>query len=152
MVDFAGVRPDVIKYEIRRLDGQDINQAQQKKRGGFGRFLSGLGRIVSAIAAPLSFIFPPAGLVAAGAYAGSKVGDMLQQKAAMKMVKDQDRQGGQDGQGLGQVFIPGLTQTSMDLTRDTTQVFNPTIQRHADNVVNVLVARNDVDTTMAHSV
>lgn len=148
MVNFAGVKPDVIKYEVRRLSGPDIHQAQQKKRGGFGRFLSGLGRMMGAIAAPLSFIFPPAALVAAGAYAGSKVGDMLQQKAMVKMVKDRDRQAGGE---LGQVFIPGMTQASMDLTRDTTKVFDPIQQRHANNVVNVLVARNDVDTAMAHS-
>lgn len=149
MVNFAGIKPDVIKYEVRRLSGTDINESQQKKRGGFGRFLSGLGRILGAVAAPLSFVFPPAALVAAGAYAGSKVGDMLQQKAAVKMIKDRDRQSGQE---LGQVFMPGMTQASMDLTRDTGRIFDPTQQRHANNVVEVLVARNDVDTAMAHSV
>ncbi len=152
MVNFSGIKPDAIKYEIRHLSGQDVHTAEQKKRGGFGRFLSGLGRILGAVAAPLSFVFPPAALVAAGAYAGSQVGDMLQQKAVTKMIKERQGQSGGSGQELGQVYIPGLTQTAMDLTSDTVKVFNPAQQQAANNVVNVLVARNDVDTAMAHSV
>ncbi|MBI2343180.1 MAG: hypothetical protein HYV02_02405 [Deltaproteobacteria bacterium] len=146
-MNFSGIKPDVIKYEVRQLSGESIHETQQKKRGGFGRFLSGLGRVVGAIAAPLSFLFPPAGLIAASAYAGSNVGDFLQQKAMRKMMEE--RQG--EDQNLGQIYIPGLTETSMDLTRETVKVFDPMQSQQTDRVVDLLLARNASDMAVAQA-
>lgn len=102
-MDFKLVQPDVIKYEMRNLTGEDPLTAAQKKPGGFGRFLSGLGRVLGAIAAPLSIIFPPAMIGALGAYGVSQIGDRVQGRAYQKMAENQ-----QKSQVNQQVSFPGL--------------------------------------------
>ncbi len=143
-MEFSRLRPDIIKYEVRELAGTNVQAAQHKKRGGFGRFLSGMGRMLGAIAAPLSFIFPPAALGAAGAYGVSKIGDMVQLGAAKKMMRDQQS----TEQPLGQVFIPGLTQTAMDLTRDT----GVSAGSRDQQAMGILMARNDMTMASAQNV
>src|SRR3989344_5497551 len=56
------VRPDLVKFEMRQTTGRPAWQAEVKKPGFFARLLSGVGKFFGAIAAPLSFIFPPAAL------------------------------------------------------------------------------------------
>ena len=62
------IKPDLVRYEMRMVQGQNPHVREQKKPGAFGRFLSGMGKILGSIAMPLSFIFPPAALGAAGMY------------------------------------------------------------------------------------
>lgn len=139
-MEMSAIKPDVIKYEVRALSGVPIGQAQTKKTGGFARFLSGIGRLFGAIAAPLSLVFPPAALGAAGAYSMSRIGDMMQVGAARKQMASQASAAGQD---LGQVYIPGLTQASMDLTTERAGAQSVTAPR--DQQVNqILTARNDL--------
>lgn len=146
-MDFARLQPDVIKYEVRRLSGDPIGQARQKKPGGFARFLSGLGRLAGAVMGPLSFVFPPAAIGAAASYGLSQTGDIMQGGAARKMLQQQ-----QDAQGdMGQVYIPGLTQTSMDLTSEQGKVFKPMTVRD-QQATQILVARNDLDLATAQQV
>lgn len=147
-MDFGRIQPDAIKYEVRQLSGTDIRASQQRKHGGFGRFLSGLGRILGAIAAPLSFIFPPAAIGAAAAYGVSKIGDMVQISGAKKTMEQQADQSGQ----LGQVYIPGLTETSMNLTRETVRVFDPTTQVRERQAQQILMTRNAMTMESAHQV
>jgi len=86
------IQPDMVRYEMRMVQGQDPLVREQKRPGGFGRFLSGLGKILGAVAAPLSFIFPPAAIGAAGMYGLGTIGDQMQvksyQRAAEKVQKE----------------------------------------------------------------
>jgi hypothetical protein len=150
-MQFQPIQKDVLMYEILNLSGRPAAQAQRKRHGAFGRFLSGLGRFVGAIAAPLSFLFPPAGIAAAASYVGAGIGDFIQQKAAVKVMKQQNRDV-MDAQQMGQIYIPGLTQVSMDLTRDTgMNLFSPTEAAAVNQVTDVLVARNTLDMEIAQS-
>lgn len=141
-MEFSRLQPDVIKFEVRQLSGQSINQSVEKNRGGFARFLSGLGRFTSAVMAPLSFVFPPAAIGAAASYGLAQTGDILQGSA---MRKTMEQQGSQQGAELGNSFIPGLTQNSMDLTSDHGKVFDPLQQSRQ----NILATRNDLDMSAA---
>src|SRR3989338_7489496 len=91
-MSYQAVRPDLVRYQVRHTSGDPIWAKQQKKPGGFGRFLSGLGRILGGVAAPLSFIFPPAALAAAGMYGTSQIGDVIQARAYTKQVGEQQKQ------------------------------------------------------------
>ena len=57
--------------------------------GAFGRFLSGLGRFFGAVAAPMSLIFPPAAIGAAGMYGISQIGDQMQYRTYLRMMQQQ---------------------------------------------------------------
>lgn len=86
------VTPDLVRFEMRMVQGQDPHVREQKKPGGFGRFLSGLGRILGAIAMPMSFLFPPAAIGAAGMYGLSALGDGMQAKAYGKQAEKAQRE------------------------------------------------------------
>lgn len=86
------VTPDLVRFEMRMVQGQDPHTREQKKPGGFGRFLSGLGRILGAIAMPMSFLFPPAAIGAAGMYGMSALGDGMQAKAAGRAQEKAQRE------------------------------------------------------------
>jgi hypothetical protein len=66
--------------------------ASQKKPGFFARLLSGMGRVLGAVAAPLSFIFPPAAIGAAGMYGLSQIGDQMQMRTAQKQMEKAQRE------------------------------------------------------------
>lgn len=85
------VRPDLLKYEVRVVQGQDPRVREQRKPGGFGRFLSGLGKVLGAVALPFSLIFPPAAIVAAASYGAGMGGDMMANRAASKVAEKQAR-------------------------------------------------------------
>ncbi len=148
-MQFARLQPDAIKYEVRQLSGTDISKAQVKKRGGFSRFLSGIGRFFGAIAAPLSFVFPPAAIGAAAMYGVSQIGDMGQIKAARKQAEQMQKiQAGQGG--MGQIYIPGLAE--MGPQPSALSAFDPFGQSREEQGLRVLAARNDVDVSMASMV
>lgn len=90
-MSFSRVQPTLVKYEMRMVQGQDPRVREKRKPGFFGRLLSGMGRILGAVAAPLSFIFPPAAIAAAGMYGLGKVGDQMQLSAYKKMVEKQQQ-------------------------------------------------------------
>lgn len=145
----SGIRPDAIKYEVRHLSGVPINQAQAKRPGAFSRFLSGIGRLAGAVLAPLSLICPPAILGVAAARSMSVIGDMGQVGAARKQMETSANGAGQD---LGQAYIPGLTQTSLDLTSDVVPVLDPAVRAQQLQVAKVLVAKNDMMMASAQKV
>lgn len=96
------IQPDLVRYEMRMVQGVDPHVREQKKPGGFGRFLSGLGKILGAVAAPLSFIFPPAAIGAAGMYGVGAIGDTIQAKAYSKAAEKMQRD------NVQQAVFPGV--------------------------------------------
>lgn len=86
------IQPDYIKYEARVVQGQDPTEAERKRPGGFARFLSGCGKVLGAVAAPLSFIFPPAAIGAATMYGVGTLGDQMQQRNAQKEFEQMQRE------------------------------------------------------------
>lgn len=140
-MQFSPIQPDLVKYEMRMVQGVDAHAREQKKPGFFGRLLSGMGRVLGAVATPLSFIFPPAAIGAAGMYGIGAIGDQMQaksyQKQAEKMQRDQQTN----------VSFPGLQMDS-----EAMQPVNFDISASDERVMNVLFARNDAMTEMAHSI
>lgn len=86
------IRPDLVRFEMRMVQGQDPHVREQRRPGAFGRFLSGLGRVLGAVAAPLSFIFPPAAIAAAGMYGVGAIGDQSQARTAQKQAEKAQRE------------------------------------------------------------
>lgn len=86
------IRPDLVRFEMRMVQGQDPHVREQKKPGAFGRFLSGIGKVLGAVALPLSFLFPPAGLAAAGMYGMGAIGDQVQGRAYARAAEKQQRE------------------------------------------------------------
>lgn len=140
-MEFRSVQPSLIKYEMRMVQGVDPHVREQKKPGFFGRLLSGLGRVLGAVAMPLSFIFPPAAIGAAGMYGLGQIGDQMQMKAAQKQMEQMQRQ--QQTQvsfpGL-QLSDPGVSPAGFDISARDAQVMD------------VLFARGDAMTQMAHMI
>lgn len=134
-MEFPRIRPDLIKHELRTISGESIHAQQQRKPGGFARFLSGLGRIFGAIAAPLSFIFPPAAIGAAAAYGVGRLGDMIQYKAYQKMA-------GQQQDAAMPMMLPGIEQSAFDLTKESP--LTQSISARDQQALHVLSARNDL--------
>ena len=137
-MEFQGVRPDFVKYEMRQTSGRPAWEKEVKKPGGFGRFLSGIGKLFGAIAAPLSFIFPPAALATAGMYGVSSIGDQVQSKAYQKTME------AQAGRNPQNVSFPGLGVQSG---------FQPAssvgISPQNDMIMNVLFSRDNASMSMA---
>lgn len=96
------IKPDLVKYEMRMVQGQNPLEREQKKPGAFGRFLSGVGKILGAVAMPLSFLFPPAAIGAAGMYGIGAIGDGVQKRAYAKAAEKAERD------QMTQVVFPGL--------------------------------------------
>ena len=101
-MSFNTVQPDLVRYEMRMVQGVDPKVREQKKPGAFGRFLSGMGKILGSVAMPLSFIFPPAALAAAGMYGVGQIGDQVQNRAYAKAAEKMQREAPQ------QASFPGL--------------------------------------------
>lgn len=131
-MQFDPVRTDIIKYEMRYPGGVNPYQQEQKKPGGFGRFLSGVGRFFGAVAAPLSFVFPPAAIGAATMYGVGQIGDQVQMKAYEKMMQNQ--------QSPAPMYVPGLQPGPEGMINASG---SPTSQNE-ESVMNVLYARNDM--------
>lgn len=101
-MSFDQIRPDLVRFEMRMVQGLDPSVREQKKPGAFGRFLSGFGKVLGAITAPLSFLFPPLGIAALGLYGAGAIGDQMQAKAYGKMQEKMQREQAQN------VSFPGL--------------------------------------------
>lgn len=129
-MSFSSIQPTLIKYEMRTVQGQDPRVREKRKPGFFGRLLSGAGRILGAVAAPLSFIFPPAAIAAAGMYGLGKVGDQMQVSAYQKMVEKQQQAAmpvsypGMDIGGGG-----GATPASFDVSAQDARVMDVLFSR-----------------------
>lgn len=140
-MQFSPIQPDLVKYEMRMVQGVDPTVREQKKPGFFGRLLSGLGRVLGAVAMPLSFIFPPAAIGAAGMYGIGSIGDQMQAKSAQKQMDKMQRE------QQTQVSFPGL-----QMDAEAIQPVGYDISASDERVMNVLFARNDAMTEMAHSI
>ena len=139
-MQFQGVRPDLVKFEMRQTTGTPAWVPEAKKPGFFGRLLSGLGRIVGAVAVPLSFVFPPAALVAAGSYGGATIGDMVQAKAQQRVMEANAQRAQQAG------YIPGLGVDQPGVMPASAAIGSP----YNHDVMNVLFTRGDASLSMAH--
>jgi hypothetical protein len=136
IMNFNPVKPDVIKYEMRMVSGENPMAEQQKKPGAFGRFLSGVGKFFGAVAAPLSLIFPPAAIGAAGMYGVGQIGDQMQYKSYQKMMDQQSTPQYISYPGMDIVPTPGGVPVSKA----------PGYQASLmdERVMDVLFARNDM--------
>lgn len=139
-MNFSPVKPDVVKYEMRMVQGMEPAAVHKKKAGGFGRFLSSIGSIFGAIAAPLSIIFPPAMIGSLGAYGLAKIGDSIQNKAMTKQMNQEAIQNpsmsasfpGLADIGEGGQVSPGLSSVQAD-------------------ILNVLYSKNDLMMESSHA-
>ena len=137
-MSFDAVRPDVVKYEMRTVGGTNINEHQQKKPGFFGRILSGMGKMLGAVATPLSFIFPPAAIGAAGMYALGYTGDVIQKNAYEKMATQQNS-ASQNLVTPG--FDMGVLGGSKSMGGGSMQG-SPNVSQQTNSVLDVLYSRN----------
>ena len=101
-MEFKAIQPDLVKFEARLVKGENPHAVAQKKPGAFGRFLSGFGKVLGSVAAPMSFIFPPAAIAAAGLYGVGAIGDQAQVRAYQRVAENVQRQQGTT------VSFPGL--------------------------------------------
>jgi len=139
-VDFRPIKPDMVKYEMRMVRGEDPFMKHQKKPGGFGRFLSGIGKFFGAVAMPLSFIFPPAMIGALGAYGLGQIGDQMQYKSYMKVAQQQATQQGTNVSFPGMSGVMGGGPGGGQLS---------SVQA---DILNVLYSRNDMMMDSAHQI
>ena len=116
----------MVRYEMRMVQGVDPNVREQKRPGAFGRFLSGMGKILGSVAMPLSFLFPPAGLAAAGMYGMGQIGDQVQQKAYVNAAEKAAQQAPQQASfpGLEIDGMPAAQPASFDLSARDQQVMD----------------------------
>ena len=135
------IQPDLVRFEMRVVQGVDPHVREQKRPGAFGRFLSGLGKILGAVAMPLSFIFPPAAIGAAGMYGLSAIGDQVQRRAYGKAMDKAQRE-----QATNVVF-PGLESGGTGIRP---AAFDHSIRDQ--QVMDVLDASNGAMTGMAHRI
>lgn len=140
-MNFQGVRPDLVKFEMRQATGRPAWEKEVKKPGFFGRLLSGVGRIVGAVAAPLAFMFPPAALAAAGMYGVSAIGDQVQYKSYERAMQSAAQR------NLQNVSFPGL-----DLGGIAIQPASAPLSPRDDMIMNVLFARDEASLAMAHQI
>ena len=140
-MELTPIQPDLVRFEMRMTQGVDPTVREQKKPGFFGRLLSGLGRVLGAVAAPLSFIFPPAAIGAAGMYGLGAIGDQMQAKAYQKQTEKMQRE------GQTQASFPGL---QLDNSAISPAGFD--VSASDERVMNVLFSRNDAMMEMAHSI
>lgn len=138
-MDFTPIKPDVVKYEMRMVQGVDPYAREQSTPGGFARFLSGAGRVLGSVALPLSFLFPPAAIGAATMYGTSAIGDQMQQRVYMKQMEQMQRQ------NATTVSFPGLGVGGGGL-----QPASGTVSAADEQVMNILFKRNDAMTENAH--
>lgn len=140
-MNFQGVRPDLVKFEMRQATGTPAWQKEIKGPGFFGRLLSGVGRIAGAVAAPFSFMFPPAMLATAGMYGVAGIGDQMQYRAYERAMNSASQR------NLQNVSFPGL-----DLSggAGAVQPASGGVSSHDEMVMNVLFARDQASLSMAH--
>jgi hypothetical protein len=114
---------------------------EQKKPGAFGRFLSGLGKVLGSVAMPLSFIFPPAAIGAAGMYGVSAIGDGMQKRAYANAAEKAQREQPQ------QASFPGLEIDGMQMSPASFD-----LSARDQQIMNVLGSRGHSMSDMAGSI
>ncbi|MFH1653832.1 MAG: hypothetical protein ABIE74_07220 [Pseudomonadota bacterium] len=131
-MQFKSIQPNLVRYQMRMVQGENPHEQAQKRPGAFGRFLSGFGKIMGAVAAPLSFIFPPAAIGAAGMYGLGQIGDQVQARAYTRQIENVQKQKAM------QISFPGLgnAQGNVDpvtygVSMQDQQVTNVLFQRDA---------------------
>ncbi len=134
------VQPDLVRFEMRMVQGVDPHAREQKKPGAFGRFLSGMGKILGSVAMPLSFVFPPAAIGAAGMYGVGAIGDQVQQRAYAKQAEKMQRE------RTTQVVFPGMEMHGGHGPQPAAFDFSASDQQ----VMQVLDARGGAMNDMAH--
>ena len=139
-MDFKPIQPDLVRFEMRVVKGVDPRVAAQKKPGRFGRFLSGVGKVLGAAAMPLSVLFPPAAIAAAGLYGVGQIGDQSQSRAYMKTAENAQRQ------QMTTISYPGLNMGHGGQMRPVSTPGNMRDQQ----VMNVLYQRDAAGIEMAH--
>lgn len=137
-MDFQGVKPDLVKFEMRATAGTPAWEKQIKKPGAFGRFMSGTGRLLGAVAAPLSFAYPPAALAAAGMYGVAGVGDIAQNRAYQQAIESAS------ARSFNAASFPGL-----DISGAVQPASTP-LSPHNEMVMNVLFSRDAALGAMAN--
>ncbi len=138
---FDAIHPDLVRFEMRVVQGQDPHVREQRKTGGFGRFLSGIGKVFGAIAAPLSFIFPPAALASAAMYGVSAIGDQSQARAYARAANKQQRE------GTTQVSFPGL-----DVSSANAQPASFDLSAKESDTMKLLGIRGNAASSMSRSI
>jgi len=137
------VRPDLVKFEMRQTTGRPAWQAEVKKPGFFARLLSGVGKFFGAIAAPLSFIFPPAALGAAGMYGLGSIGDQIQAQSYQKQMEAAGKRNPEN------VSFPGLDLGGFGGIQPASGVG---ISPKSAMIMDVLFARDGASLSMAHRI
>ena len=143
-MDFRPVKPDLVRFEMRKTEGVPAQLEEIKKPGTFGRFLSGMGRFFGAVSMPLTFIFPPAALAAAGMYGVGQIGDIVQQRAYSRAIEQQAIK-----QQTSQVVYPGLGATGEGSGMQRASGTARGVSNEEDRVMNVLFARDQALNAMA---
>lgn len=137
-MDFNAIKPDLIKYEARVVQGQDPYEAAKKRPGAFARFLSGFGKVMGSVAAPLSFLFPPAAIGAASMYGVGTLGDQMQQRTYQKEAEELQRQnttmvsypGIDASKSTGNLYPASLTSQQPGMTEDDAAVMSVLFARN----------------------
>jgi len=142
-MDFNKIQPDLINYKMRVVQGEDARVKAAKKPGGFARFLSGMGKVLGAVAMPLSFIFPPAAIGAAGMYGVGTLGDQMQQRTAQKQYEKAMNE------NATTVSFPGL---SLGGGASGVVPASAGMSRSDSQVMNVLYSRDQAMYEHAHSI
>lgn len=140
-MEFQGVRPDLVKFEMRQATGTPAWAKEVKRPGFFGRLLSGVGRIAGAVAAPFSFMFPPAALAAAGMYGAAGIGDQVQFRAYQRAMESASQR------DLTNAYFPGL-----DMNTGGLQPASTPLSPKDEMVMNVLFSRDSSSLAMAHEI
>jgi len=121
------------------VQGVDPRVRETRKPGFFGRLLSGIGKVLGAVAAPLSFIFPPAAIAAAGMYGIGKIGDQMQVSAYKKQAEKQQ-------QAMQPVVYPGM---ELDSSGPVPAGFD--VSASDAQVMDVLYSRGNAQTAMTNT-
>lgn len=140
-MDFQGVRPDLVKFEMRQTTGTPAWEKEVRKPGFFGRLMSGVGRIAGAVAAPFSFMFPPAALAAAGMYGIAGIGDQVQFGAYQRAMESASQR------NLTNTSFPGLDTGNIGL-----QPASAPVSPNDQQIMNVLFARDQASLSMAQGI
>ena len=123
------IKFDLVRYEARVTQGVDPHEREAKRPGAFGRFLSGMGKVLGAASFPLSILFPPAAIGAAAMYGVGAIGDQAHASAYQRQMEKMQKE------NTTTVAFPGLGP-------DVAGIQPAAYQQAYQEVMGVLFARN----------